>query len=134
MGVAIITYIWEPFMRDVRMAVPCTHMNTLAMACTSRVETNDDTHQTNVTPLLHQDVKHCLASHPKALIMLVDQEVEVLANRIAREYTERRLRSLQKDQLASVLEMRRKVKLNASTGMNNMKTEIPDACLHGHFL
>uniref|UniRef100_A0A7S1SQ08 Uncharacterized protein n=1 Tax=Tetraselmis chuii TaxID=63592 RepID=A0A7S1SQ08_9CHLO len=69
-------------------------------------------------PFMLEDIKLCRSMHPNALILAVDKELEVLANRIAREYTARRFEALKDlEEKKRMLAERQKVKLNFSTGL-----------------
>ena len=128
LGVAILTYVWEPFMREVRtltVTVP-RQLTTLVVSQGHGVVVLVYGSLHRVTPTItglllpspsdNQDIKHCRAVQPRSYIAAVDDGVERLANRVAREYTERRLRKLPKAELTGELDVRRKVKLNSSTG------------------
>jgi hypothetical protein len=63
------------------------------------------------------------------LILAVDKELEVLANRIAREYTARRFEALKDlEEKKRMRAERQKVKLNFSTGKSCPTMSAPVAC------
>uniref|UniRef100_A0A061QNG5 Cmp-n-acetylneuraminate-beta-galactosamide-alpha--sialyltransferase 1-like n=1 Tax=Tetraselmis sp. GSL018 TaxID=582737 RepID=A0A061QNG5_9CHLO len=68
-------------------------------------------------PYMRQDIARCRAAQPRAFIFVVDKDLEFLANRVVREYTERRIARLSPQERREELALRRKVRLGFSTGL-----------------